>query len=100
MRGDVTDAGQTNEQLKIELLSQWKLESRNKSKDPNGGIIWAPLKLVKCILHEIYCMRYIAQCILHETYCILQCREEEKRPGGVYLGAIRAGKMCLQPAER
>ena len=25
--GDVTDAGQTPEQLKIELLSQWKLEA-------------------------------------------------------------------------
>ena len=25
MRGDVTNAGRTNEQLKIELLSQWKL---------------------------------------------------------------------------
>ena len=34
MRGDVTDAGRTNnEHLKIELLSQWKLEaeSRNRS---------------------------------------------------------------------
>ena len=32
MRGGVTDAGRTNDkqqQLKIELLSQWKLESRN-----------------------------------------------------------------------
>ena len=37
MRGDVTDAGQPNDdkQLKIELLSQWKLEaeSRKNSKD-------------------------------------------------------------------
>ena len=30
MRGDVTNAGQTNdEQLKIELLSQWKLEAES-----------------------------------------------------------------------
>ena len=32
MRGDVTDAGQTtNEQLKIELLSQWKLEAESRN---------------------------------------------------------------------
>ena len=45
MRGDVTDAGQTTnneQQLKIELLSQWKLEaeSRNFLLCPNfrGGV--------------------------------------------------------------
>ena len=37
MRGGVTDAGQTNEQtteqtLKIELLSQWKLEAEFRKK--------------------------------------------------------------------
>ena len=33
MRGDVTDAGQTNkqQQLKIELLSQWKLEAVSRN---------------------------------------------------------------------
>ena len=32
MRGDVTDAGrQTNEQLKIELLRQWKLEAESRN---------------------------------------------------------------------
>ena len=31
MRGDVTDAGQTPEQLKIELLSQWKLEAESRN---------------------------------------------------------------------
>ena len=35
MRGDVTDAGRTNddddEQLKIELLSQWKLEAESRN---------------------------------------------------------------------
>ena len=33
MRGDVTDAGQTNneQQLKIELLSQWKLEAESRN---------------------------------------------------------------------
>ena len=36
MRGDVTDAGQTNERtnertLKIELLSQWKLEAESRN---------------------------------------------------------------------
>ena len=39
MRGDVTDAGRTNnEQLKIELLSQWKLEAefRNIWKEKYG----------------------------------------------------------------
>ena len=41
MRGGVTDAGrQTNddEQLKIELLSQWKLEAefRNNSDEESG----------------------------------------------------------------
>ena len=38
MRGDVTDAGQPNDkQLKIELLSQWKLEaeSRNTNTSTN-----------------------------------------------------------------
>ena len=32
MRGDVTDAGQPNDdkQLKIELLSQWKLEAESR----------------------------------------------------------------------
>ena len=32
MRGDVTDAGRrrTNKQLKIELLSQWKLEAESR----------------------------------------------------------------------
>ena len=30
MRGDVTDAGRTTEQLKIELLSQWKLEAESR----------------------------------------------------------------------
>ena len=35
MRGDITDAGHTNEQLKIELLNQWKLgaESRNLDRE-------------------------------------------------------------------
>ena len=34
MRGDVTDAGQTanNEQLKIELHSQWKLEAESRNE--------------------------------------------------------------------
>ena len=34
MRGDVTDAGQPNDdkQLKIELLSQWKLEAESRKK--------------------------------------------------------------------
>ena len=33
MRGDVTDAGQTNkrQKLKIELLSQWKLEAESRN---------------------------------------------------------------------
>ena len=34
MRGDVTDAGQPNDddkQLKIELLSQWKLEAESRN---------------------------------------------------------------------
>ena len=35
MRGDVTDAGQTtnddDEQVKIELLSQWKLEAESRN---------------------------------------------------------------------
>ena len=32
MRGDVNDAGRTNdEQLKIELLSQWKLEVESRN---------------------------------------------------------------------
>ena len=37
MRGDVTDAGQTtnNEQLKIELLSQWKLEAESRNFGKN-----------------------------------------------------------------
>ena len=35
MRGDVTDAGQTTERqkLKIELLSQWKLEAESRNFD-------------------------------------------------------------------
>ena len=55
MRGGVTDAGQTNERtLKIELLSQWKLEAefRNymaKTKE-NGMKEWDWMCL-KCILH-------------------------------------------------
>ena len=34
MRGDVTDAGQPTkqQQLKIELLSQWKLEAESRNK--------------------------------------------------------------------
>ena len=31
MRGDVTDAGQPIEQVKIELLSQWKLEAESRN---------------------------------------------------------------------
>ena len=32
MRGDVTDAGRTtNEQVKTELLSQWKLEAESRN---------------------------------------------------------------------
>ena len=40
MRGDVTDAGRTNdddEQLKIELLSQWKLEAESRKKSQKVG---------------------------------------------------------------
>ena len=32
MRGDVTDAGR-RQKLKIELLSQWKLEAESRKKD-------------------------------------------------------------------
>ena len=41
MRGDVTDAGQTtdDEQLKIELLSQWKLEAESRKIDRNEVIL-------------------------------------------------------------
>ena len=38
MRGDVTDAGQTNKRrqtLKIELLSRWKLEAEFRNTDRN-----------------------------------------------------------------
>ena len=41
MRGGVTDAGQTNERtLKIELLSQWKLEAefRKNCSIGEGGL--------------------------------------------------------------
>ena len=43
MRGDVTDAGRrtTNEQLKIELLSQWKLEAEFRNMNvmyPSQGL--------------------------------------------------------------
>ena len=42
MRGDVTDAGQTtndDEQLKIELLSQWKLEAESRKKIPFRALL-------------------------------------------------------------
>ena len=38
MRGGVTDAGQTNKQtVKIELLSQWKLEAEFRNKRLDEG---------------------------------------------------------------
>ena len=46
MRGDVTDAGQPNDdddkQLKIELLSQWKLEAESLPPAPQ---VWVALSL-------------------------------------------------------
>ena len=61
MRGDVTDAGQTTDdkQLKIELLSQWKLEAESRKKAGQKGWQlkvrdhWAPELLVKAILHNL-----------------------------------------------
>ena len=46
MRGDVTDAGRTNnEQLKIELLSQWKLEAESRNLFLVNSVIMAVLVL-------------------------------------------------------
>ena len=46
MRGDVTDAGQPTkqQQLKIELLSQWKLdaESRNIPNNKKSNLVAPP----------------------------------------------------------
>ena len=49
MRGDVTDAGHPNKQLKIELLSQWKLEaeSRKNKKRKHFAIQNTPQNLGK-----------------------------------------------------
>ena len=45
MRGDVTDAGQPNdEQLNIELLSQWKLEAEFRKNESESDTYW--------IMHE------------------------------------------------
>ena len=55
-----------------------------KSKSAMEVFIWLPLEPAKCMLHERYCIMHIAK----------------KRKAKVYLGAIRAGEMCLQPAER
>ena len=49
MRGGVTDAGQTTDddkQLKIELLSQWKLEAESRNND-------FPEKAIKYITCDI-----------------------------------------------
>ena len=46
MRGDVTDAGRPTEQLKIELLSQWKLEAESR----NIVFVWGPLYDENCPL--------------------------------------------------
>ena len=54
MRGGVTDAGRTNEQtLKIELLSQWKLEAefRKYYKSMNKKQIWE-ISLIKADLRQ------------------------------------------------
>ena len=40
MRGDVTDAGRpTKRQLKIELLSQWKLEAESRNFEKIESIV-------------------------------------------------------------
>ena len=58
MRGGVTDAGRTNERtneqtLKIELLSQWKLEAefRKYYKSMNKKQIWE-ISLIKADLRQ------------------------------------------------
>ena len=53
MRGGVTDAGRTNKQtLKIELLSQWKLEAefRNKSQT---FCLWFLIKPIASLSREV-----------------------------------------------
>ena len=59
MRGDVTDARRrtNNEQLKIELLSQWKLEAESRNND---GIRFQHLEFglkIFSVLH--YCPNYV-----------------------------------------
>ena len=54
MRGDVTDAGQTNERrqkLKIELLIQWKLEAESRKYNAPTGGFQNPYN------HNPYCVR-------------------------------------------
>ena len=49
MRGDVTDVGRqtNNEQLKIELLSQWKLEAESRNKKRYKGTCFWETKMIK-----------------------------------------------------
>ena len=51
MRGDVTDAGRTPEQLKIELLSRWNLEAEscnfNVHEGGGGGELVPRFRLCK-----------------------------------------------------
>ena len=47
MRGDVTDAGRTPEQLKIELLSQWKLEAESLNLKVNSDLILIGFDLLR-----------------------------------------------------
>ena len=53
MRGDVTDAGRTNEQqqLKIELLSQWKLEA--ESRKNRGGLAKSKIQAEEFMLANV-----------------------------------------------
>ena len=64
MRGDVTDAGQTNNQptnqtLKIELLSQWKLEaeSRNSTAQKSSYVQmvrYEKYSTMKCVVRKVH----------------------------------------------
>ena len=56
MRGGVTDAGRTTEQtLKIELLSQWKLEAEFRNKSIND--VSAVSTVAKSLINSHYLPR-------------------------------------------
>ena len=59
MRGDVTDAGQTtDEQVKIELLSQWKLEAESR----NFSLIYF------CVIMALYRFEMGTRSIFSESF--------------------------------